>query len=161
MYFQKSASVIVMYFQKSASVIGQNDSLGLLLLVDIGVEFKKGRNDLTYTLWSYFDYWILILIHLSTSFFLSHPAFCFESLKTCCSCSMNSFLFVEASWFQQRGGSGEAQVHVTALRVHRGRAAEERPGNYHYHRFNNLCSFHARGWIWGVGVFLLIIVVAT
>ena len=152
MYFQKSASVIVMYFQKSASVIGQNDSLGLLLLVDICVEFKKGRNDLTDTFWSYFDYWILIfnLSNFLTIFrILSLPAFCVESLKTR-SCSMNSFLFVEASWFQQRGGSGEAQVHVTALRVHRGRAAEERPGNYHYHRFNNLSSFHARGWIWGV-----------
>ena len=27
--------------------IGQNDSLGLLLLVDICIEYKKGRNDMT------------------------------------------------------------------------------------------------------------------
>jgi len=37
-------------------LIGQNDSLGLLLLVDICIQFKKGRNDLTDTFGSKFDF---------------------------------------------------------------------------------------------------------
>ena len=28
-------------------LIGQNDTLGVLLLVDISIEYKKGRNELT------------------------------------------------------------------------------------------------------------------
>ena len=36
-------------------LIGQNDSLGFLLLVDIYIVFQEGRNDLKDTFWSQFD----------------------------------------------------------------------------------------------------------
>ena len=38
-------------------MIGRNDFLGLLLLVNICIESKKGRNDLTNTFGSLFDNW--------------------------------------------------------------------------------------------------------
>ena len=44
-------------------LIGQKDSLGILLLVDICIEYKKSRNDLTDT-YGGKDYWILIVMHI-------------------------------------------------------------------------------------------------
>ena len=76
-------------------LIGQNGSLGVLLLVDICIEFI--RNDLTDNFGGYFDYLLLIVMHLSNFlpiFLFCHypPARrCVESLKPSCSCYMKSF----------------------------------------------------------------------
>ena len=39
----------IIYEISGQLLIGQNDSLGVLLLVDVCIEYKKGRNDLTDT----------------------------------------------------------------------------------------------------------------